>query len=560
MKKLSKFLIISFLALNAMAQSTSVLPNRLDFAQRTYTQILAIPTPQKGSTCYDTDNNCLRIFDGSVWRCTTSTASAGFNDATGCCMGLLNATALTGPSSLSFIVSFTQSASYNDELFEVGSCPGHPMGGLTYVLGAIGIGGNITVGTGNKGFVSKYDANGGVLWVREIGTTSTSNNISINAIKVNSSGVYIIGNFDAAVTIATPTPTTLTPVGSSDIFVAKLDLAGNFVWAKQFGGAGFDSGVDLTFGEAGNLYFTGYESGMTGAYCVPATSNTDVFVGKLSMTTGAVVVVNAGVITDFSAVTQNEIVKSILFYDNKVLVVGGFNTTITPASVFTGCIGIGGTPALTGVGRGIYVIGYDINLVPINTYKIAYSGDDAADNLNSFRATLESGFSGGTYAPKLKICANPVGTFPLGGKTINGDGFILTLNLNGAVLPTINEVLTLQGGNFTGFGDGYATGRCSTASSTINSSATFGGAIGKNFLLSTNLGGNLNWVITSTNYTNFSGVTGNQNTTTVSKLCGKVFAAGNLGGGVQLCNSTLDPDIRRWGFFWIYNDCGGCCN
>lgn len=555
MKKISIYLIISLLALNAIAQSTSVLPNRLDFAQRTYTQILAIPTPQKGSTCYDTDNNCLRVYDGSVWRCTTTTSTAGFNDATGCCLGLNNASSLGGGLT-GTIISFAQSETYNNELFEVGICPGNPLGGTTYQMGAF----SISVGTGSWGFISKYDANGTTLWVKGIGTVSSANNVSVNAIKVNSTGVYVIGTFDNSVTIATPSPTTLISVGSTDIFLAKLDLAGNFVWAKQFGGASFDSGVDLTFGEAGNLYFTGYESGMTGAYCIPATTNTDVFVGKLSMTTGAVVVANAGVITDAPAAGQNEIVKSILFYDNKVLVIGGFNTTVTPSSVFTGCIGIGGTPALTGVGRGIYIIGYDINLVPINTYKIAYSGDDAGDNLNSLRATLESGFSGGTYAPKLKICANPVGTFPLGGKTINGDGFILTLNLNGAVLPTINEVLTLQGGSFTGFGDGHAVGRCTAASSSINSSATFGGAIGKNFLLSTGLGGNLNWVITSTNYINLSGVTGNQNTTTVSKLCGSVFAAGNLAGGVQLCNSTLDPDIRRWGFFWQYNDCGGCCN
>lgn len=556
---MKKTLLFFLFSATVFAQNTNILPNRLDFAQRTYSQILAIPSPQKGSTCYDTDNNCLRIYDGSVWRTTAATASAGFNDATGCCKGLMNAYALTGPSSLTYIVSFTQSATFNDELFEVGFCPGHPMGSLTYQLGSF----PITVGTGSWGFISKYDANGNTLWAKGIGTVSgvgSPYNVKINAIKANSSGVYVIGTFDNTVTIATPTPTTLTSAGSSDIFLAKLDLAGNFVWAKQFGGAGYDDGVDLTFGEAGNLYFTGYESGMTGAYCVPATTNTDIFVGKLSLTTGAVVVANAGVITDAPAVGQNEIVKSILFYDNKVLVVGGFNSTITPSSVFTGCVGIAGTTALTAVGRGIYVIGYDINLVPVNTYKIAYSGDDATDNLNLLRATLESGFSGGTYTPKLKICANPVGTFPLGGKTISGGGIIMTLNLNGASLPTINEVLTLQGADFTGFGDGYAVGRCTAASSSINSSATFGGAIGKNFLLSTNLAGNLNWVITSTNYINPSGVTGNQNTTTVSKLCGKVFAAGNLGGGVQLCNSTLDPDIRKWGFFWQYNDCGGCCN
>ena len=101
---MKKTLLFFLFSATVFAQNTNILPNRLDFAQRTYSQILAIPSPQKGSTCYDTDNNCLRIYDGSVWRTTAATASAGFNDATGCCKGLMNAYALTGPSSLTYIV------------------------------------------------------------------------------------------------------------------------------------------------------------------------------------------------------------------------------------------------------------------------------------------------------------------------------------------------------------------------------------------------------------------------------------------------------------------------
>src|SRR5205823_2708292 len=52
--------------------------------------------------------------------------------------------------------------------------------------------------------------------------------------------------------------TTLTPSGSSDMFIAQLDNNGNPVWAKNFGGTSGDAvdaiGVDAT----GNVYITGF--------------------------------------------------------------------------------------------------------------------------------------------------------------------------------------------------------------------------------------------------------------------------------------------------------------
>ena len=49
----------------------------------------------------------------------------------------------------------------------------------------------------------------------------------------------------------------------SDIFIAKLDTAGNFVWAKQIGSMSDDFGMSITIdnGGSGAVYTTGYFSG-----------------------------------------------------------------------------------------------------------------------------------------------------------------------------------------------------------------------------------------------------------------------------------------------------------
>lgn len=49
----------------------------------------------------------------------------------------------------------------------------------------------------------------------------------------------------------------LTSNGMYDIFIQKTDPAGNLLWAKSYGGAGFDLGSAITVDAAGNVYITG---------------------------------------------------------------------------------------------------------------------------------------------------------------------------------------------------------------------------------------------------------------------------------------------------------------
>ncbi len=114
-------------------------------------------------------------------------------------------------------------------------------------------------------------------------------------IAVDASGnVYITGGFTQTATFGT---TTLTSVGNYDIFVAKLDPNGAWLWAVQAGGAGgADLGHGLSVDDLGNVYIAGY-FGLTatfGATTLVSSGSNDIFVAKLDTNGGWLWAVKAG--------------------------------------------------------------------------------------------------------------------------------------------------------------------------------------------------------------------------------------------------------------------------
>jgi len=105
-------------------------------------------------------------------------------------------------------------------------------------------------------FVSKLDINGNLVWVKQI-----SGNHSVNgyAVKIDSDGdIYTAGRFLNTVDFDPGTAVvTLTSFGSWDVFVCKLDTAGNFIWAKKMGGASSEILYSMTLDGNGNIYSTG---------------------------------------------------------------------------------------------------------------------------------------------------------------------------------------------------------------------------------------------------------------------------------------------------------------
>ena len=65
---------------------------------------------------------------------------------------------------------------------------------------------------------------------------------------------YIIGTFENTLTLGT---FTLNSLGASDVFFAKLDAGGNYLWAKSVGSAAADEGNSIAYDAGGNVYIAG---------------------------------------------------------------------------------------------------------------------------------------------------------------------------------------------------------------------------------------------------------------------------------------------------------------
>jgi len=157
--------------------------------------------------------------------------------------------------------------------------------GNSYVTGYFW--GNATFGTttltcsGNFGiFVAKMDINGNWLWAKQTGGTNTDLGQSI-AVDANGNS-YVTGYFWGNATFGT---TTLTSSGQYDIFVAKMDSNGNWLWAKQAGGTSYDDGYSIAVDDNGNSYVTGYFYGSAtfGTTTLTSSGNEDIFIAKLDI-------------------------------------------------------------------------------------------------------------------------------------------------------------------------------------------------------------------------------------------------------------------------------------
>jgi hypothetical protein len=70
--------------------------------------------------------------------------------------------------------------------------------------------------------------------------------------------VYAVGNFSSTVDFDPGNGVyELTSNGSYDVFILKLDVNGNFVWAKAAGGTNTDFAAAVTLDAAGNVHVTG---------------------------------------------------------------------------------------------------------------------------------------------------------------------------------------------------------------------------------------------------------------------------------------------------------------
>ncbi|WZP00845.1 hypothetical protein EP7_002500 [Isosphaeraceae bacterium EP7] len=108
-------------------------------------------------------------------------------------------------------------------------------------------------------FVAKYAPDNTLVWARLMGSTLNTSSLYTyeggDAVSVDGSGnVYVSGGFLGQADFG---PIRLTSAGDKDVFVAKLDSSGNFLWAKGWGGTTRDLSGGLAVDGSGNVVSVG---------------------------------------------------------------------------------------------------------------------------------------------------------------------------------------------------------------------------------------------------------------------------------------------------------------
>ena len=134
-------------------------------------------------------------------------------------------------------------------------------------------------------FVAKLDTTGKWIWAKRAGTSGFELNRNYSNVApsmgVDGQGsIFITGNFQGTADFG---KTTLTAKVGYNMFVAKVDQNGKYLWAKRAGSSGEDGVTGISIDQRGSLFLTGKFSKTAdfGSKTITAKEYHDLFVAKL---------------------------------------------------------------------------------------------------------------------------------------------------------------------------------------------------------------------------------------------------------------------------------------
>ncbi|MDD2890300.1 MAG: T9SS type A sorting domain-containing protein [bacterium] len=164
-------------------------------------------------------------------------------------------------------------------------------------------------------FLSKIDASGNLIWATPIGGTGDERG-GFTVLDKNGN-IYMVGCFSGNATFDRKNgDDTLTSRGSNDIFIAKLDASGNFLWVKRMGGTGNDGGYSIGIDDSGNIYSSGCFTGTSnfdpgvGTFTLNAVAGDDIFLSKFYTSIGTEENADFGLRNAELKISQNPFIKS----------------------------------------------------------------------------------------------------------------------------------------------------------------------------------------------------------------------------------------------------------
>lgn len=276
---------------------------------------------------------------------------------------------------------------------------------------------NLTALGGADSYIAKFDSSGNLIRVKAMGGSLDEQIFSMTFdAQFN---IYATGNFygtcdfDPGLSVYN-----LTSAGSTDVFICKLDSAGNFIWAKLQGGSG-TSNSDAIVVYSNFIYLCGSYSGSADfdpsagtQFLNSSSGNLDLYVCKLD-TSGTFIWVR-------SSAGPSSDVGSTLTVDSLgyIYMFGSFSGAITfpMGSVFPGLTSMGSTDSyickLDSLGTYIWIdqvggtgidrIGDVFTDNHFNIYLTGYFSGTTDSDPTSGTANLISGGGNDAYFVKMK--------------------------------------------------------------------------------------------------------------------------------------------------------------
>lgn len=187
-------------------------------------------------------------------------------------------------------------------------------------------------------FICKLNADGNYIWAKNAGSSTSPTGSSCMMALDNYGSIYLAGGFSDTVDFDPGTGvvtrvSTLTGVGDLDIFLSKLDTAGNFIWVKQMGGIGSESGRPLT-DRYGNIFIIGrfvstvdFDPSATGVFDMNSSGLTGaIFISKLDSAGNFQWAVNVD--ANGNSMGINGFGVALNLQDNAIHITGDFTNTI----------------------------------------------------------------------------------------------------------------------------------------------------------------------------------------------------------------------------------------
>ncbi len=271
----------------------------------------------------------------------------------------------------------------------------------------------LTSGGSDDVFVAKVDPSGAYVWATQAGGSSNDRGNAISALPDGSSIVtgYFLGT-------ATFGSTTLTSTGGLDVFVAKVDPSGAYVWATQAGGSSFDRGRGISALPDGSSIVTGSFQGTVNFGSTTLTSaagNADVFVAKVDPSGAYVWATKAGgslgndngngvsALPDGSAIVTGSFRGTATFGATTLTSAGGsddvFVAKVDPSGAYVWATKAGGSSGSYGYSYGVSALPDGLSIVTGSFWGTATFGATTLTSLGGSNDAFVAKFLDAPQAP-----------------------------------------------------------------------------------------------------------------------------------------------------------------